>query len=128
MTRIGRRVFEALDWFRAKPLKRYFATVTESSPPKDFVVGDELFVVKNGNLNKWVFLRCPCGCGDLLNLSLAPDKRPRWVVMIDRFSRPTIRPSVRREEGCYSHFWIRRGVVEWCRDTGQRSPNRSKLI
>lgn len=52
-------------------------------------------------------------------LSLSKSTRPRWSVTIDRLGRPTLQPSVRQVAGCYSHFWVRRGAVEWCGDTGR---------
>jgi hypothetical protein len=119
MGKFSRALFSALDKIRGKPRRRYFAIVVDTAPAKDAVGNDDFYIVQSGVNKKWVFLRCPSGCGDVLNLSLANNRRPKWTVKVDRFARPTLNPSVRREEGCYSHFWIRHGVIEWCADTGQ---------
>lgn len=63
---------------------------------------------------KWVYLRCPCGCREVVMLSLSERRRPRWTLKQDWLGRPTLWPSVHRLAGCRSHFWLRRGTVEWC--------------
>ncbi len=59
--------------------------------------------------------RCPCGCGEIvwLNLIKAPG-RPTWRV--EQHGRKTfsIFPSVWRTTGCKSHFFVRRGRIDWC--------------
>ncbi|WP_310503288.1 DUF6527 family protein [Rhizobium sp. BK176] len=59
-------------------------------------------------------MRCPCGCGDTIELLVAAETKPCWDVAIDEKRRPTLHPSVWRQKGCRSHFWIRRGRVHWC--------------
>ena len=59
-------------------------------------------------------MMCPCGCGDLLELALLEEARPRWSVGVDRCGRASLSPSVWRKTGCGSHFWLRRGRVRWC--------------
>lgn len=61
-----------------------------------------------------VGLRCPCGCGDVIELLVIPEAKPRWDVRVDGKSRPSLSPSVWRKTGCQSHFWLRNGRVEWC--------------
>jgi len=34
--------------------------------------------------------------------------------MLDAFERPSLKPSIWLQGGCRSHFWVRRGRVEWC--------------
>jgi hypothetical protein len=59
--------------------------------------------------------KCPCGCGDTIMLNLTTGYRPRWQFKPDKKTL-TISPSIRRTEGCKSHFFLRRGKVEWCED------------
>ncbi|MGE0371676.1 MAG: DUF6527 family protein [Gammaproteobacteria bacterium] len=59
-------------------------------------------------------MRCPCGCGDVLEMMLLPTVKPRWNVTVDRRGHPTLHPSVWRNTACRSHFWLRRGKVVWC--------------
>ncbi len=50
---------------------------------------------------------CPCGCGDLVILSMLEDTSPCWKVI----DKNTIRPSINRIVGCRSHFEITNGIV-----------------
>lgn len=61
-----------------------------------------------------VGFRCPCGCGAALELMLLPGVNPRWDMVVDARGRPTLSPSIWRNEGCRSHFWVRDGKVVWC--------------
>jgi len=59
-------------------------------------------------------LLCPCGCSEVIQLSLLPNDSPTWYVTFDRDGFPTLAPSVRRRNGCGSHFFLRHGSVVWC--------------
>jgi hypothetical protein len=73
-----------------------------------------LVLVRDGDEDWSVGMRCPCGCGDVIELPLQPDVRPRWKLEADLSGRPTLSPSVWRRTGCGSHFWVKRGRVFWC--------------
>lgn len=60
-------------------------------------------------------LLCPCGCGDVIQLSLLPTDSPSWKISYDRVGLPTLSPSVWRTRGCRSHFFLRRGLIVWYR-------------
>lgn len=57
---------------------------------------------------------CPCGCGDVVEIALLDGVKPRWCLQVDHRGRPTLSPSVWRNDGCRSHFWIKKGKVHWC--------------
>ena len=59
-------------------------------------------------VNKWciVFL-CPCGCGETIFLNTLKNSKPCWRVNRDSKKKFSIRPSVHRQVGCRSHFFIR---------------------
>lgn len=57
---------------------------------------------------------CPCGCGDLIQLSLLERDSPSWRLTVDESGSPTLAPSVWRSKGCRSHFFVRDGYVIWC--------------
>lgn len=61
-----------------------------------------------------VGLLCPCGCGDTIELMLIREAKPRWDLRADAKNLPTLHPSVWRNTGCRSHFWLRDGRVTWC--------------
>ena len=58
---------------------------------------------------------CPCGCGELIQLSLLPNDSPSWRLHWESGKKPSLEPSVWRTTGCSSHFFLRRGRIVWCR-------------
>lgn len=99
---------------RILAVPRYVVALGDEHPSDEELRSDRVFVVREGTLKKWAYLRCPCGCREVIQLSLNPSRRPRWEVREDWFLRPTLHPSVNRLDGCRSHFWVRSGAVEWC--------------
>lgn len=100
-----------------EPPQVLVAKSLEMPAPEDLPTGWAI-IVGPASRPKWVTFQCPSGCKEPLLLSLNPDRRPRWTVTFDWLGRPSINPSIRRPDGCRSHFWIRKGQVEWCKDTG----------
>ena len=94
--------------------------VRAEHPGMDELADGRLCVVRDGGIEKWACFRCPGGCGHKIQLSLNPNRRPRWIVRLDWLDRPTLSPSVHQTNECRCHFWVRRGHVEWCRDSGHR--------
>lgn len=88
----------------------------EDNPDHKKVTGRKLFVVGGKKYSKWVFMKCPCGCGEVLTLSLMKNHTPSWTLKVDKFSRATLSPSIWKQDGCKSHFWIRKGKLEWAYD------------
>lgn len=88
-------------------------------PDRDVMAADRIYVVGGKGYSKWAYLRCPADTGEIIQLSLMPDRRPRWRIEEDIFGRATIEPSVRQLDGSFAHFWIRRGTVDWCPDSGR---------
>lgn len=83
-------------------------TLPEKLPRRDLLLAREVG-------EDWcVGLRCPCGCGQRLELILLKGVTPRWDLVIDDRGRPTLYPSVWRRGGCRSHFWLRSGKIIWC--------------
>lgn len=58
-------------------------------------------------------LQCPCRCRAVIQLSLLPDAEPRWSLTTHGDGSVTLHPSIWRQKGCRSHFFIRRGRIEW---------------
>lgn len=63
-------------------------------------------------------LVCPCGCNETITLSLMEDTKNSWRLSFSGWpiKRISLSPSIWRTKGCRSHFFIRRGRVEWCRN------------
>jgi hypothetical protein len=72
------------------------------------IVDKKIYLV--GEKNIWCLLfKCPCGCGELIQLNTLDDQGPSWSYQIK--GNLTIRPSIRRIKGCGSHFLIISGRV-----------------
>ncbi len=78
----------------------------------------ELYCQVHNNKYKWVMFQCPCNCGDVVTLSLQMLHRPFWKLSVSPSKRATLHPSVWRDKGCFSHFWVKDGRIFWCVDTG----------
>ena len=70
-------------------------------------------------------LLCPCGCGDVIELNLLGKVRPHWRVREHWDHSASVTPSVWRRRGCRSHFFVRKGKIEWCGPDTHGSPVRS---
>ena len=88
-------------------------------PARDELVPGVAVIVGPAKQPKWVTFPCPTGCGETLLLSLSESRRPRWSVGEDWLGRVTLHPSVRRTDGCKCHFWLVKGSINWCEDTGR---------
>ena len=93
-------------------------TFVNRPPRNEAIASGHLYCVMNTNKPKWVLFKCPCGCGSVVTLSLQSVHRPHWRLTRTQARRPTLYPSVWRDKGCHSHFWLRDGRVSWCFDTG----------
>lgn len=71
-----------------------------------------IYVVHANGKDRWAVFRCPCGCDDLVTLSLQDVHNPHWRLS-GQASTPSLYPSVWRTEGCRSHFWVKGGRVQW---------------
>ena len=88
-------------------------------PDRDNLPNDKILVVGGKGYQKWAYLKCPCGCGNFIMLSLSKNTRPGWSITVDFFNRPTVYPSIRQTSGCKSHFWVKKGHINWCADSGK---------
>lgn len=105
--------------FFLKPFGLNFvARFIDDNPSSESIINGEVVIVGNRNFQKWAYFKCPCGCGNTTMLSLSTKRRPSWHVYLNWTMIPTIHPSVRDNGSCYSHYWIKKGKVYWCRDTG----------
>ena len=73
-----------------------------------------LVLVRDGDEDWAVGFRCPCGCGQRLELLLLKEVKPRWDISFDQRGRVSLHPSVWLRVGCKSHFWVRSGKIVWC--------------
>jgi hypothetical protein len=70
-------------------------------------------LVRGGGREKWLLMKCPCGCGQQIALNLMQSHSPQWKVSVQSAKRFSIHPSV-DATSCGAHFWLRDGKVIWC--------------
>jgi hypothetical protein len=91
--------------------KNYWRIVRVDELP-DVLKQRSLYLIGDGA--PWsAALLCPCGCRDVIQLSLLHGDSPRWRLSLDGDELPTLVPSIRRTQGCRSHFFLRHGRVVW---------------
>lgn len=102
------------DW-RVPP---YTTLVVEEDLPKQ-LKPLVLYIVEEDGIQEQAAMICPCGCGKTLQMNLLTDDRPCWRVTRHTDGTSSLHPSVWRQKDCRSHFWFKRGRVEWVRDRGE---------
>lgn len=72
----------------------------------------------SGNKNQlWVaYMKCPCGCGNTIELNLIKDQSPCWKIDWHYNGELTFSPSIWRTKGCKSHFFFCKGKIIWVKD------------
>lgn len=100
----------------AKP--EYLFRLVGEHPVDGEIENGIVYVVGGRGYQKWAYFRCPTDRSEIIQLCLMQSHRPRWRVSRDWLRRPTIYPSVRQIAGSYAHFWIERGKVSLCADSG----------
>ena len=103
-------------WFvRPAPLVEPLRTVHTDELPEQLDL-NAVYVLGEGEHVWFVAMMCPCGCEATLQMSLLPDAKPRWRLIEHADGTITLQPSVWRKIGCKSHFFLRRGLVQWFPD------------
>lgn len=82
-------------------------------PKNDEIPSKTVLIVGHENFPKWALLRCPCGCNEVLTLSLMGNYKPNWQFNLDEWHKVSLSPSVWKTDGCKSHFFIKHGKVVW---------------
>lgn len=81
--------------------------------PPDQLPSRDLVLLREGGEAWSIMMRCPCGCGQPVELPLIREASPRWELHVDKKGLPTLVPSVWRREGCRTHYFVRRGKIVW---------------
>jgi hypothetical protein len=74
-------------------------------------MGDTTYVVQEDGFEEQAAMLCPCGCRRVLQMNLLRDERPYWHLTRHEDNTTSLQRG--------SHFWFRRGRVEWCRGAVQ---------
>lgn len=99
-------------WARFGPRRCLIVIEGDSLPQR--MPRRDLVLARDDGEDWCVGMLCPCGCGDVIELLVIEEATPRWDIVVDERGRPSLSPSVWRQKGCYSHFWVQNGRVEWC--------------
>jgi hypothetical protein len=102
-----RRLFAALN-------RRRLLEIVDGDMLPNKLPARNLVLAREDGEDWCVGLRCPCGCGQRLEMMVLKEVKPRWDVAVDRHGYVSLHPSVWVNVGCQSHFWIRGGKVVWC--------------
>ncbi len=104
-----------------KPDIFYHSVKILDKTPSNNAVGQRDFIaVMHQRKPYWVLFKCPCGCGNVISLSLQSIHKPHWNLRKSPSGRPTLHPSIWQNRGCCSHFWIKDGRVFFCNNTGRK--------
>jgi hypothetical protein len=85
---------------------------------------DTVYLITDEGVPWSVAMKCPCGCGEVLFLSLL-EGSPRWRVEQHRNGTVSVSPSIWRTTGCRSHFFLKEGLIAWC---GPPGPSEAGLF
>ena len=100
------------------PLAALFGTrprlvLVRLEDPPDEVEPNAVYLVGAPG-NEWcAVLKCPCGCGADIRVSLIATDNPRWTFKATYLGSVTLSPSIWRNKGCRSHFFLRQGRIVW---------------
>ncbi len=95
-----------------KKLKPYRSVRVEEMP--DTVKPLTVYLCGEGEYLWAAAMLCPCGCKEVIQLNLLKTVRPRWSAQEHKDGSVTLRPSIWRQKGCRSHFFVRNGRIDWC--------------
>ncbi len=105
---VPRRLAAYLPWRKPRVFR---AARVEEFP--DTLRNATVYLAGEGD-NLWAAsMICPCGCGEVIELNLLKQARPCWSAQEHPDGTITLMPSVWRQKGCRSHFFVRRGQIDW---------------
>ena len=104
----------AWSWLASRFRQTYKGRVVEGVYPAHLVPRTVYILTEDGEPWEGKFI-CPCGCRAVLDLNFIEDEPPIWRYSIDGRGFISLHPSVWRQVGCRSHFFIRNGAVIWAR-------------
>lgn len=102
-----------LRWISRRPAPLKTLKVEELP---DQLNATSLYLVGEGKYLWFAAMVCPCGCDAIINLNLLPETRPRWKLTEHTDGTVSLHPSIWRTKDCRSHYFVRRGLIEWYHD------------
>ncbi|EIJ80117.1 hypothetical protein PB1_07147 [Bacillus methanolicus PB1] len=99
--------------FTGHPRGAYRTVFMEELP--DRLEEHVIYILGEGEYTWSAAIICPCGCREILHMSLHKEGRPRWELTRHSDGTVSLTPSVWRKIGCQSHFFFERGRIRWCK-------------
>ena len=93
----------------AAPYFRFERVPDAPERPKNNVV----YIVGEDGFEWSAVMKCPGGCGKVLEMNLLPDAKPAWHVSEHADGSVSLHPSVWLKSGCRCHFVLQRGAIRW---------------
>jgi hypothetical protein len=112
----------AAQWLRDWRFPPYRTVIVQEYLPKQ-LKPRTLYIVQEDDIEEQAAMVCPCGCGRTLQMNLLTDERPCWRVSKHADGTASLHPSVWRQKDCRSHFWFRRGRIQWAIDRAPPKPD-----
>lgn len=100
----------------SKESKKYLGLYIEDLPIENEIKDNKIYIVGDNGYEWLAAFKCPCGCGDLVQLNLLEKGEHVWRIVRRRPQKISITPSIDRTIGCKSHFTVTNGAVIWWRD------------
>ena len=103
-------------------MKLLLKSVVESRAQVDSQLvnpGDSVLIIRHRP--RWLLLKCPCGCEDVISLNVDYRAGKSWRLYQGKGNRLSLFPSVWRDTGCLSHFIVRNGEIDLFGDREQSS-------
>ena len=99
--------------FKVTSLSRYTTKQAEDIPDK--ILKNKFYLIGKDTFVWCGVMLCPCGCQEVIHLNLLPKGRPKWVYQLEKDGTISIHPSIWRTTGCRSHFFLKKGKINWCK-------------
>ena len=101
-----------VQWIQDLLKPKYKVRYVEVELPKE-LNNKTLYIIREDSVLENAAMVCPCGCGDVLYMSLFSNEDPSWKLTKHSNGTATLYPSILKIRGCESHFWLRRGRIYW---------------
>lgn len=110
--------------FLKSVIRKFVLTIEPFLPPRRLIVVKggvlparmpirSIVLARDGQEDWCIGMQCPCGCGHIIELLVIDEAHPRWDYSVNASGLPSLQPSVWRNSGCRSHFWLRKGRIQW---------------
>lgn len=109
-------LFERLKQWLDRLLGRDLWLVEHCEDPPEVPRPRRVYLVGDPGLQWAAAFLCPCGCRELVQLSLMRDDDPSWIAWGEPGAKASLHPSIWRVRGCRSHFFIKEGKIVWAKE------------